>query len=341
MRRIAGRCVRAEPRRRVGKFVRGLPADRPAEELLAIAEWAGEATPDGMQHLLERAKWDADAVQDDLRECVVDHLGAEQTALIVDETGDGKKGQATVGARRQYTGTAGRIENAQVTVYLVYATERGHGAVDRELSLPPIWSEDPQRRRAAGPEPDTTRFATKTQPAAAMIERFCETGHTVGWVTLGRGLWRRWRRPRSGPDAGRAPDRVCHGGLVPHRSSHGRWEVPCRFTGSQGAAHPLAANVHRRRRERAAPLRPGRHRPATGGRRGRLRLLIRRNRTTGELAYYRCFSPHPVPIGTLVRVAGMRWRIEETPGQEPLGRRSGLHTSALVPPTAYPLGNPR
>ncbi|CAM5429697.1 hypothetical protein SHIRM173S_00951 [Streptomyces hirsutus] len=86
MRRIAGRFARAEPRRRVGA-TEGL-ADLPRKNCWTIAEWAGEATPDGMQHLLERAKWDADAVRDDLREYVVDHLGTEQAVLIVDETGD-------------------------------------------------------------------------------------------------------------------------------------------------------------------------------------------------------------------------------------------------------------
>ncbi|GAA2662756.1 hypothetical protein GCM10010307_82130 [Streptomyces vastus] len=136
MRRIAGtvRACRTPPR--TGKFVRGLLADLPRKNCWTIAEWAGEATPDGMQHLLERAKWDADAVRDDLRVYAVDRLGAEQAALIVDETGDVKKGQATVGVQRQYTGTAGTIENAQAAVYLVYATERGHAAVDRELYLP-------------------------------------------------------------------------------------------------------------------------------------------------------------------------------------------------------------
>jgi SRSO17 transposase len=119
--RIAGRFARIEPRRRVRQLVLGLLSDLPRKNCWTIAEWAGESTPDGMQHLLGRAKWDADAVRDDTREYVVEHLQDEQAVLVVDETGDVKKGTGTVGVQRQYTGTAGRIENAQVAVYLVYA----------------------------------------------------------------------------------------------------------------------------------------------------------------------------------------------------------------------------
>lgn len=132
MSRIAGRFARVEPRRRVRDLVLGLLSDLPRKNCWSIAEWAGEATPDGMQHLLGRARWDADAVRDDVREFVLEHLRDEGAVLVVDETGDVKKGTHTVGVQRQYTGTAGRIENAQVALYLVYAGLRGHAAVDRE-----------------------------------------------------------------------------------------------------------------------------------------------------------------------------------------------------------------
>ena len=101
-----------------------------------IAEHRGDATPDGLQHLLSRAKWDADAVRDDLRDYVVDAFGDPGAVLVVDETGDVKKGVHSVGVQRQYTGTAGRIENAQVAVYLTYAAPRGHALIDRALYLP-------------------------------------------------------------------------------------------------------------------------------------------------------------------------------------------------------------
>ena len=126
MGRIAGRFARVEPRRRIGRLVLGLLSDLPRKNCWTIAEWAGEATPDGMQHLLGQARWEAEAVRDDVREYVLEHLHDEDAVLVVDETGDVKKGTHTVGVQRQYTGTAGRIENAQVAVYLVYAGHRGH-----------------------------------------------------------------------------------------------------------------------------------------------------------------------------------------------------------------------
>ena len=136
MGRVAGRFARVELRRRAKALVRGLLADLPRKNCWTLAEHAGDASPDGMQHLLARAVWDADAVRDDVRAYVVEHLGDPQAVLVVDETGDLKKGTGTVGVKRQYTGTAGRVENAQVAVLLVYASQAGHGVIDRELYLP-------------------------------------------------------------------------------------------------------------------------------------------------------------------------------------------------------------
>ena len=123
----------------------GLLADLPRKNCWTIAEQAGDPSPDGMQHLLARAVWDHDAVRDDIRDYVVEHLGEDDAVLVVDETGDLKKGTTTVGVKRQYTGTAGRIENAQVAVYLVYASQAGHAVIDRELYLPRSWTDDAER----------------------------------------------------------------------------------------------------------------------------------------------------------------------------------------------------
>lgn len=164
MDRVASRFARVEPRRHAREFVTGLLAGLPRKNCWTLAEHAGHSTPDNLQHLLTRAKWDADAVRDDLRGFVVDHLGTDDVVLVVDETGDLKKGTHTVGVQRQYTGTAGRIENSQVAVYLAYATPRGHAAIDRELYLPRSWTENPERCQAAG-IPEDIAFATKPQPA--------------------------------------------------------------------------------------------------------------------------------------------------------------------------------
>jgi SRSO17 transposase len=149
MLRIGGRFGRVEPRRRARAFILGLVAGLPRRNCWTIAEHAGDDSPGGMQHLLSRASWDADGVRDDLRVYVIEHLGDPQAALV-DETGDVKKGTATVGVQRQYTGTAGRVENAQVAVYLTYAAPAGHALIDRELYLPQSWAKDKQLRRRPG-----------------------------------------------------------------------------------------------------------------------------------------------------------------------------------------------
>lgn len=179
--RVAGRFGRVEPRRRVRGFVLGLLADLPRKNCWTIAEHAGDATPDGMQHLLGRAVWDTDGVRDDLRDYVTEHLGDPGAVLVVDETGDIKKGTATVGVQRQYTGTAGRVENAQVAVYLTYAGQAGHAMIDRELYLPKSWTSDPARCARAG-VPEDVKFATKPQLARAMITRALDAGVPARWA---------------------------------------------------------------------------------------------------------------------------------------------------------------
>src|SRR6266536_2464922 len=160
--RVAGRFARVELRRRARAFVRGLLADLPRKNCWTIAEHAGDASPDGMQHLLA--------------------VGAGVAGvLVVDETGDLKKGRHTVGVARQYTGTAGKVDNAQVAVYLAYAADAGHGVIDRE-HLPQGWLADPARCRAAG-IPDQVGFATKPELARVMLQRALEAGVPAGWVT--------------------------------------------------------------------------------------------------------------------------------------------------------------
>src|ERR671921_892730 len=152
------------------RVVLGLLADLPRKNCWSIAEHVGDRDPHGMQHFLARASWDTDGVRDDLRSYVVSQLGDPDAVLVFDETGDLKKGTCTVGVQRQYTGTAGRIENAQVAVYLTYASARGHAMIDRELYLPRCWSQDPQRCAEAG-VPDGIEFLTKPALAAGMLRR--------------------------------------------------------------------------------------------------------------------------------------------------------------------------
>src|SRR5215475_594954 len=181
MLRVGGRFARVEPRRRMAAFVQGLLAGLPRVNCWSIAEHARDAGPRGMQRLLSAAVWDEAGVRDDLRGYVLEHFADPGAVLVADETGDLKKGTATVGVQRQYTGTAGRTENAQVAVYLAYAAPAGTAFIDRALYLPRSWAGDPARCRAAG-VPGGTAFATKPALARQMIGRALDAGTPAAWV---------------------------------------------------------------------------------------------------------------------------------------------------------------
>jgi SRSO17 transposase len=148
--RISPRFGRIEPRRRALGYLQGLLGQAERKNSWWLAEQAGELTPDGMQRLLNGSGWDADGVRDDLRDYVIEHLGDPAAVLVLDETGFVKKGRHSAGVARQYTGTAGRIENAQVGVFLAYAALAGVALIDRDLYLPKVWTDDRARCRAAG-----------------------------------------------------------------------------------------------------------------------------------------------------------------------------------------------
>ncbi|MEV7046729.1 IS701 family transposase [Amycolatopsis sp. NPDC051061] len=306
--RIASRFTRVEPRRRARTLLLGLLSDLPDKNCWTISEHAGDDTPDGIQHLLRKAVWDADKVRDDLRDYVTEHLGDAGAVLVVDETGDLKKGTHTVGVQRQYTGTAGRIENAQVAVYLTYATDTGHAFIDRALYLPRSWTTDPGRCADAG-IPDDTVFATKPALATTMIGRALDAGVRAGWVA-GDEVY--------GADPRLRKDLEQRGvGYVLAVGCDRRVSTPAGTLRADGVAARLPKHVWQRL---SAGTGAKGHRyydwafadidiDEPGGHRW---LLIRRNRTTGELAFYRCHSPEPVPLRILVQVAGRRWTVEES-----------------------------
>src|SRR5690348_5324141 len=148
--RIAPRFKRPEARARAGRYLAALLGPVERRNGWQLAEAVGERSPDGVQRLLRTARWDADAVRDDLRAYVVEHLGDPAAVLVLDETGFLKKGPKSVGVARQYSGTAGRIENCQIGVFLGYASRHGHAFLDRALYLPKAWAEDGGRREDAG-----------------------------------------------------------------------------------------------------------------------------------------------------------------------------------------------
>ena len=319
--RIESRFARYEPLRHAAALMLGMLSGLERKNCWTIAEARGDLTPDGLQHLLARARWDADAVRDDLRDYVVEAFGGPDAVLVVDETGDLKKGRHSVGVQRQYTGTAGRIENAQVAVFLTYAARRGHALIDRALYLPRSWTEDAERCRQAG-VPDGVEFATKPALATAMITRAITAGVPAGWVAgdevYGADplLRRTIRDHRLGYVMQVAANRRVPTHAGPIRVDELAATVPDsvwqRYScgpGSQGPRYYDWAWI--------ALLPEGDDVPEIVQEAGEdgddeHHLLIRRTPGTGELAYLRCYSPHPVPLSTLARVAGQRWRIEES-----------------------------
>jgi len=306
--RLAPRFGRVEVRRRAGGFVRGLLSAAERKNGWQLAEQAGDRTPDGTQRLLNHARWDADEVRDDLRDYVVKHLGDPGGVLVIDETGFLKKGTKSAGVQRQYSGTAGRVENCQIGVFLAYAGPRGHALVDRELYLPQSWTQDRPRCREAG-VPDRVEFHTKPQLARRMLARALDAGVPTAWVTAdevygGDGRLRRWLEER---DVAHVLAVNCNQSLVSGlfcferadqlaaRIPAGAWRHLSAGQGAKGERLYAWARVAIR------PLRePGR---------GHW-LLVRRSLTSGELAYYVCYGPAETSLATLVQVAGVRWTVE-------------------------------
>ena len=306
--RMAARIPRVETRRRVRVFVLGLLADLPRKNCWAIAEHAGDRDPHGMQYLLARASWDTDGVRDDLRDYVVGALGDPDAVLVFDETGDLKKGLHTVGVQRQYTGTAGRIENAQVAVYLTYAAARGHTLIDRELYLPRCWTEDVERLAQAG-VPDDMNFATKPALATDILTRALRAGVPARWVAGDEvygndpGLRIECETQRIGYMLAVGCDRRVPTAAGPVRADavvaglpRWAWQQLAAGSGAKGERFYDWAWITL----------------AIGADSGCWWLLVRRNQSTGELAFYRRYSPQIVPLRELVRVAGRRWTIEES-----------------------------
>ena len=165
--RLAPWFGRAEPRRRAVAYLKGLLAPLERKNGWQLAEAAGDRTPDGVQAFLGRVRWDADAVRDDLRAYVVEHLGDPGGVLVLDETGFVKKGRKSAGVHRQYSGTAGRIENCQIGVFLGYASRHGRALIDRALYLPEAWSEDQDRRAEAGIPDEVASHQAEARPGDA------------------------------------------------------------------------------------------------------------------------------------------------------------------------------
>ncbi len=308
--RIGAYFWRAEVRRRVGRYLQGLLASVERKNGWQMAEELGEANAHGVQRLLEEADWDEQGVRDELRTYVSQHLGEADGILVVDETGFLKKGKKSAGVARQYCGTAGRRENCQVGVFLLYASSKGAAFIDRALYLPEEWTQDRVRCREAGIA-DTVAFATKGDLAQQMLSRAFAAGVPAQWVVgdtvygydeLRLFLEEQQKHyvvavPETHPVwvAGRQQPVGLLAALLPQEA----WVVLSAGEGSKGARLYEWAWLQ-------LPEQAGR--PD-----GRARwVLIRRSLADpSKRAYYRAAGPAQTTLPELVRVAGSRWKIEE------------------------------
>lgn len=307
--RLGPYFARSEPRRRAVDYVRGLLSDVERKNGWQLAERLGDSTPDGIQHLLLRADWDADAVRDELIDYVRVNLDDPDGVLIADETGFIKKGKMSCGVARQYSGTAGRIENSQIGVFLALAGSRGSALIDRSLYLPKEWTSDPDRCRQSKVPPKTA-FATKIELAKRMIQRAHSTGVAANWVSAdavyGSDYQFRVFLEKLGYSyvLGVRSDFSVWAGLrqirakallelMPKRG----WRRLSAGIGSKGPRHYDWAMTPINCPE---PQRQKRW------------VLFRRNITSPEeVAYFVCGGPPKTTLADLVRVAGRRWAVEE------------------------------
>lgn len=318
---LAPRFRRSEPRARAAGYVQSLMAPLERKNGWTISEASGARSPDSVQWLLTGADWDPDLLRDDLRGWIADELGDPGGVLVIDDTGFLKKGTKSAGVQRQYSGTAGRIENCQIGVFLAYATPAGRTLLDRELYLPKSWTEDLERCTEAGVPDDrqgTVGFATKPELAEAMLHRALDAAVPAAWVTgdeaygqvsaLRRALVERGvsyvlavpSNQRVHPAGGA---KVAHEGRIDEALAALDPRSWTTITVGAGAKGPRSYQWARAR-VRPLPEHPGE--PDHW-------MLARRSITDPtDLAYYLAAAPTKTPLRELARIAGVRWAIEET-----------------------------
>lgn len=309
-RRLTPHFARTEARSRALAYVAGLLSPAERKNGWQLAEISGHSNPYGFQHLLGRANWDADTLRDHLRAYVIDYLADDAAIGVIDETGFLKKGRHSAGVARQYSGTAGRVENCQISVFLTYASPHGHTLLDRELYLPKEWTDDPERSQRAG-IPEQRAFATKPQLARQMLERAFAAGVRLAWVS-GDCVYgdssqlRSWLEER--PQA-YLMGVSGKGGVWQEQQQHTisavleslpteGWE---RLSAGAGSKGPRLYDW--RLLELANPERAGWKRW----------LLVRRSITEAqELRAFLVFAPAQTTLSEMLAVAGTRWTVEES-----------------------------
>ena len=310
--RIGPHFARSETRERVKAYLKGLLSPIERKNGWQLAEEAGEATPYAMQYLLDRAVWESDRVRDELQAYVREMIGNANGVYVIDETGFLKKGRKSVGVQRQYSGTAGRVENCQIGVFLTYATEMGYTFVDRALYLPKSWTQDPDRCREAG-VPEEVTFATKPQLAAQMLFRALDAGLCARWV-VGDSVYGSNRPLRAGLEGRSQAYALCTkcSEKVKVQGGTKRVDRIAASLGSEQFQRLSAGNGSKGPRlfdwawvELDKPEKQGWQRY----------LVVRRSVESGEnpadLAYLLVFAPCGTTLEEMVKAIGMRWTVEQ------------------------------
>ena len=304
---------RSEQRQSASAFIDGLLSEIERKTGWMLAEEAGYERPYRIQSLLGRSSWSADTLRDLVRRYAIDALGDVDGVLVVDETGFVKKGMQSVGVARQYSGTAGRIENCQIGVFASYASRYGHALIDRRLYLPKAWAED-GARRARAHIPDEVRFATKPAMACDMVAGILDEGIPCAFVLADAvygsdSRFRRMLEKRGQPYvlAVRSTHtlRFFEDDLLMHSDpatlfaelDAEAWQ-PC--TAGEGAKGPRLYDWAR------LPL------GWSGGDGFDRWILARRSRHDPDaIAYYFAYAPAETALAELAAAAGLRWTIEE------------------------------
>lgn len=333
--RFAGLFGRREPREECRKYLRGLLSTVERRNCWQLAEAVGEACPDAMQRMLYLVDWDVDAARDILQDFVIEEFGHRDAVVVVDETGFLKKGKRSAGVQRQYTGTAGKIENCQVGVFLSCSCERGHAFLDRRLYLPKGWCADQPRREQAR-IPQAIVFRTKPELAVDMLTHAWDRGVATPWiagdevygdapafrqaisqhksryvlaVSVNTPVWvhrPRMARPRPPKQDGAhskaqlapgAPAATTVAQVVAHWPAEG-WQ---RLTVAHGEKGPIAYDWARQRVVESRGQLPAET----------VWLVARRSLTDPtDVAYYLSNAPAAVPLLRLAEVAAARFSIE-------------------------------
>ena len=311
--RLGALFGRTDARRQANLYLEGLLSAVERKNGWQLAEQIGDARPWRTQRVLSRTLWAADAARDLCREYVVEHLGAADGVLVIDETGFLKKGSKSAGVARQYSGTAGRIENCQIGVFLAYASGRGHALIDRELYLPQDWAEDDARRATAG-SPRAVSFPPTPRLAQPMLARPLAAGVPFAWV-VGDEVYGSDRRLRLFLEQHERPF------VLAVRRNEKLWSMLAGRLGQHTAADLAAAlpDAAWHRLSAGAGAKGERLYDWARVRLARLQappwdhwLLIRRSHSKPEeCAYYVVFAPAETTLAALARVAGRRWTIEE------------------------------